>query len=158
MTHRAWWPLIAAGSLALVGVGALLLRGRPAEALNQPSTIRITDRELSYRRYDEGPRGKGAGDIEIAWQSLHNYRITKKAIGHAETLCTILTKRSSTCTSTYFLPKGKLVVEGTIGSPLLYELPVVGGTGLYEGARGSLVVTRSGEKPPREILVFRLEP
>ena len=45
-----------------------------------------------------------------------------------------------------------------IGSRLLYELPVVGGTGLYANARGSLVVTVRAMSPRREILTFRLLP
>lgn len=121
------------------------------------STIRITDRELGYRRLDEGPKGAGAGDVEIAWLALYNRRITPKALGHAELLCTFLTGRSRTCTATYFLPKGKLVVEGVIGSRLLYELPVVGGTGIYAAARGTLFVTTTVLDPRKEILLFRLQ-
>jgi hypothetical protein len=123
----------------------------------QASTIRITDRELTYRRFDEGPRGAGAGDVEIAWLALYNRRITARALGHAELLCTVMTGRSRTCTTTYFLPKGKLVVQGVIGSRLLYELPVVGGTGIYAGARGTLFVTARNVSPREEILLFRLQ-
>ena len=125
-------------------------------AAAQASTIRITDRELSYQRLDEGPHGSGPGDVEIAWLALYNRRITAKALGHAELLCTVMTGRSRTCTTTYFLPKGKLVVEGVIGSRLLYELPVVGGTGIYAGARGTLFVTARALGPREEILLFRL--
>jgi hypothetical protein len=151
-------PALPAAAAA-AAVLALLASAAPAgRAIDQPSSIRITDRERSYRRIDEGPRGRGPGDVEIAWLTLYNRRITQKAIGHGELLCTYLTKRSRNCTSTYFLPKGKLVVEGVIGSRLLYELPVVGGTGLYANARGSLVVTIRATSPRREILTFRLQP
>jgi hypothetical protein len=122
----------------------------------QASTIRITDLELSFRRVDAGVNGSGPGDLEIAWLALYNRRITTKALGHAELLCTLLTGRSRSCTTTYFLPKGKLVVEGVIGSRLLYELPVVGGTGIYAGARGTLFVTTTTLEPRKEILLFRL--
>lgn len=145
--YRATPPLAAACAvLVLAGAAS----GAPT------STIRITDRELSYRRLDQGPRGAGPGDVEIAWQALYNRRITTRPLGHSELLCTFLTQRSRNCSTTYFLPKGKIVVEGVIGSRLLYELPVVGGTGLYANARGSLVVTTSTLDPRREILVFRL--
>lgn len=142
--HRAAVMLAAAFALLVLAEAA------------QASTIRITDRELSYRRLDEGPRGAGPGDVEISWLALYNRRITAKALGHAELLCTVMTGRSRTCTTTYFLPKGKLVVEGAIGSRLLYELPVVGGTGIYAGARGTLFVTARSLAPREEILLFRL--
>jgi hypothetical protein len=43
-----------------------------------------------------------------------------------------------------------------IGTRLLYETAIVGGTGLYDNARGSLVVTTTALHPRRQILVFRL--
>jgi hypothetical protein len=150
--HRATPPLAAA-----CAVGVLALAGA-ASATQTSSVIRITDRELSYHRLDQGPRGAGIGDLEIAWQALYNRRITTKALGHSELLCTFLTRRSRSCTGTYFLPKGKIVVEGVIGSRLLFELPVVGGTGIYSSSRGSLLVTTQTLDPRKEILLFRLTP
>ena len=40
-----------------------------------------------------------------------------------------------------------IVATGVIGSRLLYELAIVGGTGLYDNARGSLTVTTYGLGP-----------
>ncbi|HSP74166.1 MAG TPA: hypothetical protein VLN26_17475 [Gaiellaceae bacterium] len=149
--NRATPPLAA-----VCAVTVLALAG--AASATETSVIRITDRELSYRRIDQGPPGAGPGDIEIAWQALYNRRITTKALGHSELLCTFLTRRSRSCTATYFLPKGKIVVEGVIGSRLLFELPVIGGTGIYASSRGSLVVTTTTLDPRKEILLFRLNP
>lgn len=149
--NRATPPLAA-----VCAVTVLALAG--AASATETSVIRITDRELSYQRLDQGPRGAGIGDLEIAWQALYNRRITTKALGHSELLCTFLTKRSRNCTGTYFLPKGKIVVEGVIGSRLLFELPVVGGTGIYSSSRGSLLVTTQTLDPRKEILLFRLTP
>ena len=60
------------------------------------------------------------------------------------------------CDGTYQLPRGKLVVAGTFASRLLYDLAIVGGTLLYDNARGSLTVTATGFRPRHEVLVFRL--
>jgi hypothetical protein len=38
----------------------------------------------------------------------------------------------------------------------LYQLAVIGGTGLYDNARGTLTVTRTGTGPTRDLLVVRL--
>ena len=71
-------------------------------------------------------------------------------------MCTYLDRRERSCTATYVLPKGSLVVTGAIESRLLYEIAIVGGTGLYDNARGTLTVTSTHIKPRREVLVFRL--
>ena len=142
-------------SAALGATGALAIAAAATGgAVTGPGTIRITDRETSYTVFQGGAGHPGA--TEIARQTLYNTRITERAIGHADLLCTYLTKSARTCSTTYFLPKGKLVAAGAIGTRLLYQIAVVGGTGLYDNARGSLTVTSTGLHPRREILLFRL--
>ena len=63
---------------------------------------------------------------------------------------------SANCSGTYFLPKGKLMVAGVLAERLLYELAVIGGTGFYQDARGTLTVTVIGDSPRHELLMFRL--
>jgi hypothetical protein len=60
------------------------------------------------------------------------------------------------CRGTYVLPKGKLVVGGSISYRSFYELAVLGGTGLFDNARGTLTVTRTNRRPVRDLVVFRL--
>ena len=155
--RRSSWQLWLVGSASLASL-ALPSAGGSAAPLRHSAggTISITDRQVSLQRIDEGPPGASAGDLEIVWQALYNKRIKPQAIGHAQLICTMLTLHSRNCSATYFLPKGKLVVAGVIGSRLLYEIPITGGTGIYAGARGSLLVTRASEHPQREILQFRL--
>ena len=76
--------------------------------------------------------------------SLFNKRITPISIGHSDITCIDTGTGSSNCTGTYFLPKGKIMVEGVIASRLFYELAVIGGTGLYDNVRGTLTVTYLG--------------
>ena len=64
--------------------------------------------------------------------------------------------RARGCRGTYTLPKGKLVVGGSLLYRQFYELAVLGGTGLYDNARGTLTVTRTHRNPARHPLVFRL--
>lgn len=65
-------------------------------------------------------------------------------------------RRTRSCTATYVLPRGSLVVAGVIQTRLLYEIAIVGGTGLYDNARGTLTVTSTHLRPRREVLLFRL--
>jgi hypothetical protein len=121
-----------------------------------PATIRITNREISRERVDMGTRGRGAGDTEIIRQNLFNKRLSGKPLGHADYVCTFVSKGTRHCTATFFLPKGRLVAGGSVRFPALYELAILGGTRLYDDARGTLTVIRTTQKPRRDILVFRL--
>ena len=142
-----------------VGIGALaLLNGwsLSSNAATGPSTIRITNREISRVRVDAGRPGRGPGDIEIIRQNLFNKRIKSSPIGHADFVCTFVTSGTRSCTGTIFLPRGRLVVGGSIRYLDLYELAVLGGTRLYDNARGTLTVIRTTRRPRRDIMVFRL--
>jgi hypothetical protein len=121
-----------------------------------PGTIRITTREISRERVDMGTPGRGAGDTEIIRQNLFNKRLSGKPLGHADYVCTFVSTGTRSCTATFFLPKGRLVAGGSIRFPALYELAILGGTRLYDNARGTLSVIRTTQKPRRDILVFRL--
>ena len=147
-----WNTLI--GTLA----GAVVLTGAasPGPRLTGPGTIRITSREVANTRIDLGAKGLSPGDMDVVREQLFNTRITPKAIGHAEIVCTYIVKTSRNCQGTFFLPKGKIIVGGPIYYPQLYELAVTGGTGLYDNVRGSVTVTATSSRPRREVLIFRL--
>ena len=68
----------------------------------------------------------------------------------------LLDRRTRQCTATYSLPRGKIIAVGAIDSRLLYTVAVVGGTGLYDNARGTLTATATRLSPRREVLLFRL--
>jgi hypothetical protein len=153
-------PKVERFALLLGGlVGGLLLTipaAGSAEAVTGPAPIRITDREIATTRVDLGPHGRSAGDMQIMRHLLYNRRLTTRSIGHAELICTFVVGNSRSCRGTYFLPKGKLVVGGSLIFPQFYELAVLGGTGLYDNARGTVTVTRIARNPNRSIVFFRL--
>jgi hypothetical protein len=127
-----------------------------AQGATPPAQIRITDVQTSYVRVPPA-NGGAAGSVEIVKQRLYNPARSPSAIGSASLICTYLDTRARNCNGTYVLPKGSLVVAGTISSRLLYEIAIVGGTGLYDNARGALTVTSTDLQPRRrEVLVFRL--
>jgi hypothetical protein len=145
--------VIAVGFSALMVLNGWSLT---SSAGTGPATVRITNREISRVRVDSGRPGRGPGDVEIIRQNLFNKRIKSRPIGHADLICTFVTKGTRSCTGTYFLPRGRLVAGGSIRFPELYELAVLGGTRLYDNARGTLTVIRTTRRPRRDILVFRL--
>jgi hypothetical protein len=152
--------MIQGKRLAVVLIGAAcaaaaLIASVRADGSTGPAQIRITDVQLAYRM--ALPQGGGqAGTIEMIRQRLYNPRLSDLPIGRSLVVCTLSDGRDRMCTGTYILPKGSLVVSGALQSRLLYEIPVVGGTGLYDNARGTLTVTATHLKPRHEVLFFRL--
>ena len=145
----------------LAGVLAGILVVSPwdggSAAATGPAKIRITNVEDTVVRVDVGAKGKSPGDMEIIRQRLFNQRVTSRSIGRSELICTFVDRRRArVCRGTYFLPKGRIVVGGSLLYRQFYELAVLGGTGLYDNARGSLVVTRLAVRPVRDRMVFRL--
>ena len=138
----------AAGAAVATGVAAVSL-----PAGTGPATIRITDVQVNFKRIGS-PAGK-TGEVEIVEQRLYNPSISHP-IGRADLVCTYLDRRTRQCTATYSLPRGKISVVGAIDSRLLYTVAIVGGTGLYDNARGTLTTTATRLSPRREVLVFRL--
>jgi hypothetical protein len=152
-TMTAKTVLVSATAGAVV-VSLLALPG--ALALDKPGTVQITDTELRHAIVDGGRTGRSAGDVDIYSLRLFNKRITPRAIGHGEMVCTAVGIKNRSCTASYFLPRGEIVAQGVITSKLIYELAVIGGTGLYSNVRGSVTITSLHRKPSRELLVFRL--
>jgi len=145
--------VVCAGGAALVTV--LVVSG--AQALNAPGTITVQSQEIRHAHIDMGKRGSSVGDLDVYTSLIYNKRITPRAIGRATMSCTAVSLSDQNCSATYVLPKGGIVAQGVIGSRLIYQLAVVGGTGLYDNVRGSLTVTSlSRGRPVRELLVFRL--
>ena len=143
---------VCVGLLAAVGLG-----GSTSEAKTGPATIKITDRELRVVRVDVGARRTSPGDVEVIHYRLYDRRAPKNVIGRAEFQCTFLdTVRTRSCQGTYFLPRGKLVVAGSMRFRQFFDMAVIGGTGLYDDARGTLIVTRTATRPVRNLVVFRL--
>ena len=150
------WSYILVVAIVVSGAALYYRWSSSSSAGTGPATIRITAREVSRVRVDVPPARRRIGDTEIVRQNLFNRRVRPTPIGSAEYVCTFTTSRTRACTVTIFLPRGRLVVGGSIRYQEFYELAVLGGTRLYDDARGTLTVIRTTRKPRRHILVFRL--
>jgi hypothetical protein len=152
MKTRVGWVLAG----LIVGVLAVGPWQSHSAAGTGPATIRINDRELAVTRVDLGAKGVSPGDIEVVRTQLLE-RGTRKVIGRSELVCNFVDEvRSRVCRGTYILPKGKIVVGGSLMYRQFYDLAVVGGTGLYDNARGTMTLTRTSRKPVRDAILFRL--
>jgi hypothetical protein len=140
--------------LVAAGLGALGISAWASSAQTGPALIRITSTQTRYARVDIGR--SNVGDTEIIRQSLFNRKITRNPIGRAEMACMFTFGRARVCRGTYFLASGKIVVGGSITNRDIYELAILGGTGLYNNARGTFTAIRTAKQPRREFLIFRL--
>jgi hypothetical protein len=147
--------LLLAGALVVLA----LLTGSVIEGsstLSGPGTIRITSLDVQVTVDDRSAPGRGPGDVLLIRQLLFNKGIKKAPIGHTDLVCTFTSPKARQCSGTYFLPRGKIVVGGSLRFRDFYKLAVVGGTEIYDNVRGTLTATMYSRRPRREILLFRL--
>jgi hypothetical protein len=135
---------LATGSVTL-GSGAV-----------SPGVIRLTTKEIKRNVVNLGPTRRGPGDVVVIRQLLYNKGIRTAPIGHSDMVCTYTGNRSRQCNGTYSLPRGKIIVSGSVRYWEFYKLAIIGGTDLYADVRGSETATLYARGPRKEILVFRL--
>jgi hypothetical protein len=136
MTQRRTIPILISLLFALVlAVVSALSAPQPAPAVTGPATIRVIAEQLESAKVDLGRSGQSPGDMELATSLVFNMRVTPKSIGRFELACTFVRGESRICDGTLHLPKGDIVLGGSMRFRSLYELAVLGGTGLYDNAR-----------------------
>lgn len=121
-----------------------------------PGVVRLTTREIDRNVVNRGPLSRGPGDVVVIRTLLYNKGIRRAPIGHSDMVCTFTGNRSRQCNGTYSLPRGKIIVSGSVRYWEFYKLAIVGGTDLYADVRGSETATLYARGPRKEILVFRL--
>jgi hypothetical protein len=141
---------LVVGGLVAVGTAALAA-DRSVESTG-PAVVRLTDRQVSITHF--GGDAPGGGDV--IRMTLFGSSSTKRPIGHAVITCMDVGSGEQTCQGSYVLPKGMLETAGILRTRLFYTNAVVGGTGLFDNARGTVTVTAKNLSPRREILLFRL--
>jgi hypothetical protein len=132
-------------------VCAVFAAGSSSEATGK-AVVRLTDTQVALTRF-----GNSVGGGEIVRMTLYGSRSATRPIGHAVVTCMNVGAGERSCQGTYVLPRGTLETSGVLRTRLLYTQAVIGGTGLFNDARGTLTVTAKTLSPRREILLFRLE-
>jgi Dirigent-like protein len=103
------------------------------------STFRVFVKLQSAALNDTSPAGASQGDVFAFKNTLLDER--GEAVGQLDGFCVFVDPSSRTCTESYVLQGGKINIIGTTG---FGEATVVGGTGRFTDARGTV----DGE-PPR---------
>jgi allene oxide cyclase-like protein len=100
--------------------------------------LRFYERPGKMTTLAKVPRGK-MGNVFLYSNPIFDRQGTQ--VGTDNGVCTALDARQSQCNATLTLPKGQIVTIGLHGPERdqKYEAAVIGGTGAYAAARGTLV-------------------
>lgn len=130
---------------ALVGLS-------PAAALDSERVIRVYEPYADDARQpsvelDLGEKGEGPGDMFLRRETLFNsQRQLGKGrgarIGHVDVQIIIFKPGTIRLAGTFSFPNGTLEVGGSTSFARVSVTPVLGGTGAYANARGTLEITQ----------------
>lgn len=104
----------------------------------------------------------GAPDFSLGDAFIFTSDLTKRGrlVGHTGVVCTITStaREESQCVGTASFRRGQITIQGLVaGEPDVFEFPITGGSGDYEGAEGTLVVREIPDTDPtQELLTFYL--
>ena len=134
----------------ILGLGALAAVGVAATSHSSAITFRLVEKSESFHFVDNPPFGgqnqpPSQGDTFAFTSSL--WTTGGKRAGTLRATCTVTEGGpvgASTCYGTFGLKGGQLAGIATVrGEGRITRVAIVGGTGDYEGARGSVIsVTR----------------
>ena len=138
----------AAASL-VSGIGA-----GPGAASAGVASLHLYERPGPTHVVDNAPKGRkaGRGDLVLYANPVFDRHGTQVGTDHG--VCTLLGGGRSACDATLVLPKGQIVTHVLQGTKTSFELAVLGGTGAYAGARGT--VTMRGIKDGGSTILIRL--
>jgi hypothetical protein len=163
--------------LALVAALAAVLSIAVASAspIDKPQTFSLLEIDQSDASTNIGfdfQRLPKPGDRFAFKSSLYKWAGTKRGarVGHDAGLCTFIRVSPSQehfsadahCAAGIFLPAGEVLIEGVISfteGPSNFDIAVVGGTGAYANARGSVHLRDiGGEASNHTAMTFHLLP
>jgi len=99
----------------------------------------LTSKLENVNGIDNPPAGPSAGDVLIFTESLLDSG--GETVGHDAAVCTRLFDATMLCNGIYVLPRGQVMVQLLQPGPTgTYDQPIVGGTGDFAGATGTVTV------------------
>ncbi len=146
-------PLII-GLLLLLGIPLLATAAEPTVA---PDTATL-ETSTSLGRATILVNGESTRFTRSWGYDIRRASLTDRygrRVGRSHLICILIRMGERGCHGTYVFPRGHIMVSGIVQANA-YTLAVIGGTGLYDNARGTLTVTRTHRKPVRDLVIFRL--
>jgi hypothetical protein len=120
-----------------------------ADAASPPAVIRLVSTTTSYSSTDKPPKGASAGDRQVFTSRLRNaaaqFGKPKGAVvGSDRSTLVVTATRRARMQTVAKLPGGTITVSGLLRAVAngAISVPVVSGTGLFEGAKGTLTILK----------------
>jgi hypothetical protein len=139
---RTWKLVLVAACVSAVGLSTV---SAALGAAGGGVTIKFVevDRTAQDRFVDvSGNRRPDPGDIFFSTSDLYRWAGVKRGarIGHDEVMCTLASRSAGHCMGTFYLPGGTLQAAGYVSFvSSASKVAILGGTGVYAGARGTFV-------------------
>jgi allene oxide cyclase len=140
---------VVAAAAALIVTGSAVNAGGRAKKSAPTGTLQLVEREGREVELDNAPRRRfSAGDAFVSRNRLYD-QTDQNSVGRDHIFCivTVVSGRQSAslqCTASFVFANGQIAAQGSVTfarGTRAFTVPVVGGTGAYEGARGSLTIT-----------------
>jgi hypothetical protein len=147
--------VLAAVAVTAGSVGPATGHGDGGDHGHGGSTLRVLSTNTEEAFVDVGEPDFSLGDEFVFTSDLTKHG---KSVGHTGVVCTITSveREESQCVGTAWFGKGQITIQGLIaGEPERFSLAITGGTGAFESAGGTLVVTELSDT--EELLSFHLE-
>lgn len=137
--------IITAACAAIISAAALVVSSGAQQPGPPTGTFELVglDREASFKFVDTPPRRQeSAGDQILITQRLRDTSNRRAGRVHASFVFTPGRPSAGQGSGTFILRNGQIVVTGSIDEQGRTDtLAIVGGSGAYTGARGTLVTT-----------------
>ena len=118
----------------------ILVAGRASLAAHAGETLHLVERATGEQVVDLGAKGDSPGDLLVFSNPLYD-AANAKATGSSNGYCVrTVVGKTWQCSWTMQVEGGQLAVAGTDPDHGDADFAIVGGTGRYAGARGSLKV------------------
>ena len=147
--------LITAG-VAASATALVLAVGGSAQDTSGRTFQLLEGKPFHFKEVHTPPKGLSPGDAAVSRAALKDS--SGKAAGSYHSHC-LITKAGAhpvaLCTHSFFLRDGRISAAGGVNLDRSQLVPVVGGTGAYEGAQGTVLI-EAGRK--KTVLTFNLKP
>jgi hypothetical protein len=156
-TVRVVVLLIAVSVVAGVVAAAVSAKG------SSVTTIRLVEKDKAFHFVDNPPLGGQNRAPSMGDQFVFTSELLTRSGKHAGMLyatCTVMSGGKgtvSTCSGTFGLKGGQLAAMTTlVGEAKTDRIAIVGGTGIYAGARGEVISVNRGQNSPFSDTTIRL--
>jgi allene oxide cyclase len=131
-------PLAATALAVSISASA---SGPSAPSARATTTVSVVEHAATDVTTDTGKKGDSAGDVLTFANDVYNAQDSAK-VGTDEGFCVRTVKgKTYECTWTTILPGGHLAVQGPFYDARNSTVAIVGGTGRYRNARGTMRLT-----------------